>query len=109
MRFHWPPPTTILLRRPVPTARLERRSIRFAPFKKESTRSNRFIGNLGGVAIWLDSGPCNNVIEYKNSCGLSVIKVFGRPSFAKPSEDRPSSPDQAELHSPLALLAEKHG
>ncbi|MCX7014960.1 MAG: right-handed parallel beta-helix repeat-containing protein [Candidatus Sumerlaeota bacterium] len=26
-------------------------------------RHNRFIGNLGGVAIWLDCGPCNNVIE----------------------------------------------
>jgi parallel beta-helix repeat protein len=26
-------------------------------------RRNRFIENLGGVAIWLDSGPCNNVIE----------------------------------------------
>lgn len=26
-------------------------------------RHNRFIGNLGGVAIWLDCGPCDNVIE----------------------------------------------
>jgi hypothetical protein len=26
-------------------------------------RRNRFLENLGGVAIWLDSGPCNNVIE----------------------------------------------
>jgi hypothetical protein len=32
-------------------------------------RRNRFIGNLGGVAIWLDSGPCNNVIEYNYVCG----------------------------------------
>jgi len=27
-------------------------------------RHNRFIRNLGGVAIWLDCAPCNNVIEY---------------------------------------------
>lgn len=27
-------------------------------------RRNRFIGNLGGVAIWLDCGPTDNVIEY---------------------------------------------
>ena len=27
-------------------------------------RRNRFIGNLGGVAIWLDCGPADNVIEY---------------------------------------------
>jgi len=27
-------------------------------------RRNRFIGNLGGVAIWLDCGPCNSVIEH---------------------------------------------
>ncbi len=27
-------------------------------------RHNRFIGNLGGVAIWLDSGPYNNVITH---------------------------------------------
>ena len=32
-------------------------------------RRNRFIGNLGGVAIWLDDGPCNNVIEYNYVSG----------------------------------------
>ncbi|MCX7012366.1 MAG: right-handed parallel beta-helix repeat-containing protein [Candidatus Sumerlaeota bacterium] len=32
-------------------------------------RHNRFTGNLGGVAIWLDSGPCNNVIEYNYVSG----------------------------------------
>ena len=26
-------------------------------------RRNRFVDNLGGVAIWLDCGPCNNVID----------------------------------------------
>lgn len=26
-------------------------------------RRNRFVGNLGGVAIWLDCGPCNSIIE----------------------------------------------
>jgi len=32
-------------------------------------RRNRFVGNLGGVAIWLDSGPCNSVIEYNHVSG----------------------------------------
>lgn len=32
-------------------------------------RRNRFINNLGGVAIWLDSGPCNNVVEYNYVSG----------------------------------------
>ena len=32
-------------------------------------RRNRFIGNLGGVAIWLDCGPVDNVIEYNYVSG----------------------------------------
>ena len=32
-------------------------------------RRNRFIDNLGGVAIWLDCGPCNSVIEYNYISG----------------------------------------
>ena len=32
-------------------------------------RRNRFIDNLGGVAIWLDCGPANNVIEYNYVSG----------------------------------------
>jgi len=32
-------------------------------------RRNRFLDNLGGVAIWLDCGPCNNRIEYNYVSG----------------------------------------
>ena len=32
-------------------------------------RRNRFIGNLGGVAIWIDCGPCNTIIEYNYVSG----------------------------------------
>jgi len=32
-------------------------------------RRNRFIDNLGGVAIWLDCGPANNVIQHNYVSG----------------------------------------
>jgi hypothetical protein len=32
-------------------------------------RRNRFLDNLGGVAIWLDCWPCNNIIQYNYVSG----------------------------------------
>jgi parallel beta-helix repeat protein len=44
-------------------------------------RRNRFLGNLGGVAIWLDCGPCNNVIEYNHVSGNYGEGIRAETSF----------------------------
>jgi hypothetical protein len=44
-------------------------------------RHNRFLDNLGGVAIWLDCGPANNVIQYNDVSGNYGIGILAEISF----------------------------